>query len=131
MSNIHEWDPSAATLSNSHRQVLDKAWREREADQLSITESDQTTLRSVLPLGPQGWEKFAENYDQTTIVQWIKVLVLCEEQLPGFECGAKSPVIGLARVLRNRGAFPDDLTAWIKEHSTNRFLPYGSLLDRL
>jgi hypothetical protein len=51
--------------------------------------------------------------------------------LLGFETGPKSPVIALARALRKRGEYPDDLTAWIKVNTDNRFLPHGSLMDRL
>jgi hypothetical protein len=40
-------------------------------------------------------------------------------------------VIPLARLLKSRGDYPEDLTAWIRAHTGNRFLPYGSLLDRL
>jgi len=55
------------------------------------------------------------------------------EQQPGFEAGAKSPVIALARRLRNQidaDAFAE-LVRWIRAHSDNRFLPHGSLQDRL
>jgi len=51
--------------------------------------------------------------------------------LPGFELGARSPVIALVRLLKQRGEYPDDLTGWVKANTDNRFLPYGSLLDRL
>jgi hypothetical protein len=40
-------------------------------------------------------------------------------------------VIAIVRELRHRGSYPKELTAWIKAHTTNRFLPYGSLADRL
>ena len=55
------------------------------------------------------------------------------EQEPGFEAGAKSPVIALCRRLRGHldaDAFAE-LARWIRAHSDNRFLPHGSLQDRL
>ena len=65
------------------------------------------------------------------LVGWARALTLAEESIPGCEGGAKSPVIALARLLRSRGDYPHDLTPWIKQVSSNRFLPYGSLMDRL
>ena len=50
---------------------------------------------------------------------------------PSREAGAQSPVIALAAELRRRHAYPDDFTAWIKAHSSNRFLPHGNLMDKL
>jgi hypothetical protein len=65
------------------------------------------------------------------LVQLTKFFTLAEMQLPGWEALARSPVIPIVAELRRRGCYPGDLTAWIKAHTTNRFLPYGSLLDRL
>ena len=42
-----------------------------------------------------------------------------------------APVIPLVAELKRRGDYPNDLTAWIKANTDNRFLPYGSLMDRL
>ena len=88
-------------------------------------------LRPVMQLGADAWATFAENVDEKMIVKWIKVLCLCEERFFGFECGPRSPVIFLARELRKRGRYPKDLTLWIRNHSSNKFLPYGSLSDML
>ena len=40
-------------------------------------------------------------------------------------------MIALARLLRERDDYSAELTAWIRSVSSNRFLPYGSLSDRL
>ena len=37
----------------------------------------------------------------------------------------------MVRELKRRGRFEVALTTWIKANSTNRFLPHGSLMDRL
>ena len=69
--------------------------------------------------------------ESARLTGWLKALVLAEESIPGCDAGAKSPAIQLARLLRERGDYPGELTAWIKSVSSNRFLPYGSLADRL
>lgn len=55
------------------------------------------------------------------------------EAVPGFEAGARSPVVPLMKGLRpqlDREAYAE-LVRWIRAHTENRFLPHGSLQDRL
>lgn len=131
MTDVEQWDPAKNSLSDVHRVILSKAAQQLEQGSLFLSDSDQAKLRSVLLLGASSWEKFVDATDTTTIIGWIKVLTMSEQEYSGFDCGAKSPVIPLVRVLKRRDAYPSDLTSWIRGHSQNRFLPYGSLLDRL
>lgn len=131
MTDVEQWDPTKNSLGDVHRAILSKAAVQLERGGLCLTDTDQTELRSVLLLASSSWEKFVATTDEETLVGWIKVLTICEQEYSGFDCGAKSPVIPLVRVLRKRNAYPNDLTIWIKSHSRNRFLPYGNLLDRL
>ena len=52
---------------------------------------------------------------------------LGEMQHGSWQAGAKSPVVPLVKVLKQRGKFDPALARWIKDHTTNRFLPYGDL----
>ena len=61
----------------------------------------------------------------------VKCFTVAEMRLPGWEAGAHSPVIAIVAELRRRKAHPKGLTAWIKAHTTNRFLAARELLDRL
>lgn len=58
----------------------------------------------------------------------IRFFTLAEMQLPGWEGGKKSPVIYLVRIMKERGTFTGTLRRWIKAHTDNRYLPYGSVL---
>jgi len=73
----------------------------------------------------------ADDLTDAQLLDLIRLFTLAEQQLPGWEAGAASPVVPLAALLRKRGGYPADLNAWIKSHSRNRFLPYGNLMDRL
>lgn len=131
MTDVEQWDPAKNSLGDVHCAILSRAAVQHESGGLCLSDTDQAELRAVLLLGSSSWEKFVDAIDAETIVAWIRVLTICEEEYSGFDCGAKSPVIPLVRVLKRRNAYPSDLTSWIKSHSRNRFLPYGSLLDRL
>ena len=129
MGEIGSWDPDPK-LSEQHRDILNRAADAIDQPGLGITTETQQMLSSVIQASPQIWLDFVEQETTIRIIGWIKVLTLIEEVL-GVEVGAKSPVITLVRLLKKRNAYPNDLTEWIKSHSNNRFLPYGSLADRL
>ena len=83
----------------------------------------------LMKLDLNAWQAAAESLDDGAIHQLVRFFTLAEEQLPGWEAQDKSPVIWLCKILKQRGLFPDkELTRWIKAHSKNRFLPYGSVL---
>lgn len=76
------------------------------------------------------WAAASDSLDTVQLLALIRFYTLAE-RLPGWEAGARSPVIPMVAELKKRGEYPADLGAWIKERTDNRFLPYGSLLDRL
>lgn len=81
--------------------------------------------------GAADWASAIVDLDDGAIIDLIRVFTRGERDIPGWEAGAKSPVIPMVRELKRRGRFEPTLTAWIKANSNNRFLPHGSLLDRL
>lgn len=141
MGDVGMWDPKAgpglgepaldAPEGLPPMDLVRKAANQLDADGFGLDAAECARLASWMTAGPSVWEAAAEDEDAGEVVAWIRFLTLAEAQLPGFEAGAKSPVVPLARVLRQRGEYPADLTRWIKAHTTNRFLPHGSLMDRL
>ena len=132
MSDVGTWDPGdRVTLSEEHLECVRRASTHLEDAGFGLDEAELRLLAPVMSLDADRWEAVARKEDPGALVAWIRFFTLAEARLPGFEAGAKSPVIPLARVLREQGAYPADLTAWIRAHSDNRFLPHGSLLDRL
>ena len=121
--SVGAWEPSSA-LGEVHAAALDAAVTQIET-------SDARLLRQVVNAEATQRAAFFAARDSEQLVGWLRVLTLAETAVPDCDGGAKSPVIDIARLLRDRGDYPADLTAWIKSVSKNRFLPYGSLLDRL
>lgn len=130
MSDVGAWEP-APKLGASHAQALDVAAAEAEDDTLAVEPDLAARLRQVFAATPDERAGLFDAEPSPRLVGWARALTLAEETIPGCEAGAKSPVIALARMLRARGDYPHDLTPWIKRLSSNRFLPYGSLMDRL
>lgn len=99
---------------------------------------DELAIARLAPLahhapagGGADWSQVVDSMEDIDIIGLIRLFTLAETRLSGWESGAKSPVVVLAGVLRKKNAYPKDLTKWIKANSSNRFLPYGSLMDRL
>ena len=93
------------------------------------------TAEEVATLAPAithaGWVEAAQNLSTQDLIVLIRLFTLGEGQFSGWQAGAKSAVVKLVRVMKQRGEMTPDLTAWIKANSDNRFLPHGDLMDRL
>ena len=127
-ATVGAWEPPAA-LGERHAETLDAALAGLEGN--GVSECAATRLRQVMNADDAAQAEFFADRDSPRLLRWLRVLTLAEMNVAGCERGAKSPVVGLARTLRERGAYPPELTMWIRRVSTNRFLPYGSLKDRL
>ena len=132
MSDVGTWDPDdRVVLGARHLECVRRASAHLDDPGFGLDESELRLLAPVASLDAAQWTAAARAEAADELVAWIRFFTLAEARLRGFEAGAKSPVIPLARALRQRGEYPDGLTAWIKAHTDNRFLPHGSLLDRL
>ncbi|MEE3279900.1 MAG: hypothetical protein VX211_08980 [Pseudomonadota bacterium] len=131
MDEVGKWEPNAPPLSDVHREVLDVAIKALDRTQLGLSVEQQDSIRQAVRASAESWTEFAQAESSLVVTNWIRALTRVEMVLPGFELGAGSPVIALVRLLKKRGEYPDDLTGWVKANTDNRFLPYGSLLDRL
>lgn len=129
-ASVGAWEPPAAGLGEDHARALNAAARV-SVDDLGEDEAAVARIREVMNAAPEACAAWVADRDSATLAAWLRVLTLAEMRLPGCEAGARSPVIPIARVLRERGDYPSSLTPWIRSVSTNRFLPYGSLKARL
>jgi len=132
MSDVRTFNPDPkGTLDERQIKCIRKGASNLEVEDFGFNDSEKVLLMEVMLIGGDAWETHAKTALVTELIEWIRFFTLLEKRLLGFETGPKSPVIALARALRKRGEYPDDLTAWIKVNTDNRFLPHGSLMDRL
>ena len=57
-----------------------------------------------------------------------RLFTILERDIDGWEGGKFCPVIYIVKELRKRGESISELKRWIKTHSTNRYLPFGSAI---
>ena len=129
---VDTFDPAA--LGNP---MDEAAWRDLCAvaadfagEQLNLSELE--VARFALLANHPDWAQQAQEVEaDTTLENLIRIFTLGEMQFPSWAAGDKSPVIALVKELKRRGAYDPALTRWIKAHTSNKFLPHGSLMDRL
>jgi hypothetical protein len=92
-----------------------------------LSEEDKQRLAGLMKVEHASWRAAAEPLPDADLLHLIRFFAVAEN-LPGWEAGAGSPVIPLAKVLRQRGARLDKtLLQWLRQVSDNRYLPYGPL----
>ena len=132
---IGSWDPEIQTKSdqfNIDHQLLQRFVSiscDNRLDQLEeyLSPDERQQYAGLMRLDKDQWA-VAETLDDSDIEHLMRFFTAAEK-LPGWEGDAKSPVIWLGKILKQRGTgINKELLQWIKTNSDNRFLPHGPLL---
>ena len=109
--------------------LADEFQRAENPSELDFSPED--ILGCSSSIAKPGWEKFTELLSVDEVIKLIRLTTLAEMRYASMQCGARSPVIKLVKILKSKSAFSDELQRWIKSVTTNRYLPYGDLMDML
>jgi hypothetical protein len=133
MSDVGTWQPDKGDVAPNATVIarLSSAASQLEAPTLGLTPDEVVRYSALMRRPAEEWRGAARTLGDAEIVTLIRFFTVAETRLPNWEAGAQSPVIPLAAELRTRGTYPKELTRWIRSVSRNRFLPWGSLADRL
>ena len=132
---IGSWDPDAAKADEAL--VLDQPLLTRlaalgEAPELAalqagLGDDEVQRLAGLMQVPETEWQQATNQLGDDAVLRLLRFFAVAEN-LPGWEAGAQSPVIPLAKALRRRGRKLDrELLLWLKKVNDNRFLPYGPL----
>jgi hypothetical protein len=130
---VDSFDPKSVKteVSDADLTLLCAAARRLDSEDFGFTAQEIAELAGVSRHPDVDWVAPSQGLSDDDAIALIKLYTLAEGAFPSWQAGGKSPVIPLAAALKQRGAYPDDLTRWIKANTENRFLPYGNLMDRL
>ena len=109
--------------------LADEFQRAENPNELDFSPED--ILGCSSSIAKSGWEQFTESSSVDEVIRLIRLATLAEMRYASMQCGAKSPVIKLVKILKSKSAFSDELQKWIKSVTTNRYLPHGDLMDML
>lgn len=129
--SVGTWEPgggseqSAIVIDGDLLQLFLSLPREA-VSQNDLQEAGIADKNAVMKLGHDAWQ-IADVCTSEELSHLIRVFTLVEA-VPGWDAGAKSPVIALVKILKARGEFDAELRKWVKANTDNRYLPYGSAL---
>lgn len=133
--SVGAWEPEKGSTKDSASEEIDRDLLQRLISavqspgplQDSLQQDDQQAA-GLMRLPAQRWLDESEHWDGAQLWALIQFFTLAEMQLPGWDAGAESPVIPLAKALRQRKTpLSREQLLWIKQNSDNRYLPYGPL----
>ncbi|MEZ7992070.1 MAG: hypothetical protein QMC41_03295 [Halioglobus sp.] len=133
--SLGSWDPKIEARSTElllESDLLRRLIAYSHEEQLAQLEqllnaNDKQRLAGLMKIDPLIWQTAAEPLLENDLLHLIRFFAVAEN-LPGWEAGATSPVIPLAKILRQRGVRLDkSLLKWLREVNDNRYLPYGPL----
>lgn len=133
--SVGAWEPQ---VSGPQNETSEEFNREQLLRLIEIAESDKPFTESVgafekvpstlIRLPFQHWIEESEHWNSSQLWQLIRFFTLAEMNLPGWDAGAESAVIPLAKVLKQRSTpLTKEQLLWIRQNSNNRYLPYGPL----
>jgi len=131
MTSVGVWQPEEVPLDAGVLVRLSDACDFIDEPTLGLSPDEIAKWAGLMKVSAQIWAPLLAAESDARLVRLVKFFTVAEMRLPGWEAGARSPVIRIVAELKRRKTYPKDLTAWIKANSTNRFLPYGSLAERL
>jgi hypothetical protein len=133
--SLGSWDPDAAQSAteiaiDQEQLKLFIAWSAQDQlEQLETLLGDNTQqLSGLMQLDHATWTTASADHSNDELLHLIRFFTVVENE-PGWEAGEHSPVIPLAKALRQRGQRLDrDFLLWMRSLNSNRYLPYGPLI---
>jgi len=130
------WDPK--TKATVQQVAIDAGLLQRllalaESDQLddlaSTMRADDQRQQAIMQAAQSQWHEALRDYSNEQLLALMRFFTVVEMQLSHWVGGAKSPVIAINALLKQRGVKLDKaMLLWMRENSHNRFIPNGAVM---
>ena len=127
--SVGEFDPASIEEDLSDELIHRLCALVEGEKKVNLSNADQQ--RYAASVKHKDWANKAKLLESATLETLICLFTLGESQYSQWIAEDKSPVILFVRELKNRGQFKSETSRWIKENTSNKFLPHGSLMDLL
>ncbi|WP_299580258.1 hypothetical protein [uncultured Microbulbifer sp.] len=133
--SVGAWEPQVGGQQEENHREFDRDQLQRlisaalsdNALSGALKEEDLNSSQ-LIRLPAQQWLEESQHWNNEQLWQLIRFFTIAEMELPGWDAGAESAVIPLAKELRKRKApLQREQLLWLRQHSNNRYLPYGPL----
>ena len=134
--NTSSWDPQSGqqetVVEVSEVQLLRFAQLAAEGQLENLKaelSSDEISMGPLMRWTDEQWLPWLGKLNHDTLLDLIRFFTCAEMQLDGWNAGEQSPVIKITRRLKASGHRLDkELLLWIRQNSSNRYLPNGAVL---
>lgn len=135
--SINTWNPDselqkktpAATSINLQDYIDTGASASIEEEIRELAKSRIDELTPLMKQPENYWRTATKSLPDANLWHLIRFFTVAEEIHGQLFAGKESPVIALNRLLKQRNApLSREQILWIKSHTTNRYLPNGSVL---
>ena len=132
-----EWNPdnpagdSNYTIDITFLKDIIKRMQQQKNDTIDTLLSNEecSTHQPIMTVKKALWLEKTTEFENKELLILLKFFTLAEVTYNGWKADEHSPVIGLAKALRQRGHNLDKaLLTWIKDNNPNKFLPFGPLI---
>src|SRR5215471_895303 len=106
MTSVGVWQPDDAHLTSSTLERLSQASKFIDEPTLGLTADEIAKWSSVMRLDAQTWQPLLTAESDARLILLVRFFTVAEMRLPGWEAGARSPVIRIVAELRHRNAYP-------------------------
>lgn len=89
--------------------------------------TDLDWIQPFAQMNHSAWSPAIAQLDTDKMISLIKLFTMVEKQA-GWDLAEKSAVIPLFKALRKEVGIDRALVQWVKDHTDNKFLPFGPLL---
>ena len=130
---VGAWTPENAAIEAGQKPLpaeLIEALLAAKLDDIASAFSDAQVQEFApwMRANADAWSTATEALSAEQLLHLIKAITLAEEVFPGWEAGEKSPAITLNKRYRKSGQkLTREELLWIRENSSNRFIPNGAL----
>lgn len=127
---VGTFDPNASS-STVDAQLIERACgvASHVTSEIDLSSEEIQSLSVLATYG--GWAEWLPELSDQQVEDLVRLFTLGEMQYPAWAADDKSPVVIFVKALKQRGVDTVELKRWIKTNTTNKFLPHGSLMDRL
>ena len=131
---IKSWEPKNQQISPPTDAINLSLWIEYGHEESvyenakNLSADEILEVKTVVNQSGDFWLDATKNLSENDVLQLIRFFTLAEENQTEISCGNDSPVIALNKILRKRSQpLSKEMLLWIRQNSSNRFLPNGSI----
>ena len=130
--STESWQPVQAPSSLDENSInklntLAQQFTQNQYDFATLNSDDATWLSTTMQAKHEAWLDVAGKLNADDLISAIQLLTVIEQE-KNLGLAERSPVIVLFKQYKKMAGINRELVQWVKEHSENKYLPFGPIM---